>query len=70
MKNAHEARLEILSRVAGLLEDLAVEPDEELDEREAQDLREAMRDAAEMILDELNLEVVEVNEGIITATMR
>lgn len=64
--NVSEARVAILDLVADVLVELG--DDGEIDSGE---LREAMEDAAEMVLDALDLEVTSVNDdGSLTVRVR
>lgn len=60
--NVYEARLDIVRRIREVLVDLA--DGEDLDAAEYADLEQSMTDAAEIILDALDLEVVEVTDRI------
>lgn len=55
-----EINLKLHNHVWAILNDLAI--DETFSEDEANDIKDAMGDLAEMLIDSLNLEVVEVAE--------
>lgn len=65
--NEHEARLAIATRIADVLFDLAqdgMEPDDDADE-----MRDALDDAAELIMEALGLEVVSVDSEAATVRL-
>ena len=59
--NTNEARLMLLEELADILVDLTLEDDTTSVEEEAE-LREAMMDAADIIAEALQLEVIDVDE--------
>jgi hypothetical protein len=66
--NTNEARLAIVEEIAAILLDLTDDPDNTSpEEREA--LSVAMLDAADIVAEALDLEVVEVVEGVATVTL-
>lgn len=61
--NEHEARLAISTRIADVLFDLAqdgMEPDDDVDE-----MRDALSDAADLIMEALGLEIVSVEGSVV-----
>ena len=66
--NLNEARLMLLEELADILVDITLEDDSTSPEEEAQ-LREAMMDAADIIAEGLQLEVVNVDDLKFTVTV-
>ena len=66
--NLNEARLMLLEELADILVDITLEDDSTSPEEEAQ-LREAMMDAADIIAEGLQLEVVSVDDLKFTITV-
>lgn len=66
--DADEARMAIVEEFAAILLDLTDESDgEDVEEREA--LRVAMLDAADIVAEALDLQVVSVEDGIVTVRL-
>jgi uncharacterized ubiquitin-like protein YukD len=57
--NEPEARIALLEHIADVLLDLTEEEDASIDDRE--DMREAMRDLADILLESLDAEIVEAS---------
>lgn len=66
--NLNEARLMLIEELADILVDLTLEDDAPSEEEEAE-LREAMMDAADIIAEGLQLEVVNVDDLKFTITV-
>ena len=66
--NLNEARLMLLEELADILVDITLEDDSTSPEEEAE-LREAMMDAADIIAEGLQLEVVSVDDLKFTITV-
>lgn len=58
--NLNEARMNILNYISDVLFDLADDPDLSPGERE--EVRDAMGDAADMLMDSLDLQVVQIED--------
>lgn len=66
--DSYEARLNIIDRISEILLDLA--GDDEVSQQELEEMRDAMRDAAEVLLEGIGFEVVSVDaKDVITATI-
>jgi hypothetical protein len=66
--NTNEARLMLLEELADILVDLTLEDDDTSEEEEAA-MREAMLDAADLIAEGLQLEVIDVDDLKFTITV-
>ena len=66
--NTNEARLMLLEELADILVDLTIEDDDTSEEEEAA-MREAMLDAADLIAEGLQLEVIDVDDLKFTITV-
>ena len=65
--NINETRIAIVEEIAEILYDLT--EDEEATAETKQELRDAMADAADIIAEALDLEVVEIADGIATVRL-
>ena len=62
--NTNEARLAIIETIADVLFELS--DDEDLPAVDREDLRDAMADAADLICEALDLDVVDVADGVLS----